>query len=544
MQTAPVRRFELVTLLTLALVSALWCVTSAAQLSATFDEPIYLREGLARWRSGSTAVLMKYGTMPLPVDVQTFPLYCWERWRGADFDIEADFHTLLPWARAMTLAFWWLLLLHVWLAGRSLAGPWAGLLAAAFVAVEPSLLAHASLATTDIALAACLVALVYHFQRSRSAEGWWRRVAWPALWFALAILAKASGLVFGVLCLFCLEGLHRRWWRDGGFRASVRELFQIGLVAMLCVFVYCGSDFQPQRSLVAWTQRLPEFAGKSSVVWIAENLRVFSNAGEGIVRQFTHNVRGHGSYLLGQTHPRALWYYFPVLLTIKVTLPILLAALCLGPAGLRRGNWALVSAFVLLLFSVACRVQIGIRFMFPLLCFAIIGLSAVLVQSWEASPLAWRRRLLKGLTLAGLLWTASEAALVWPHGLCYVNRLWGGTQKGYQVVSEANYDWGQGVLELDRWQRDHAGIPLASWHFCADPIVDHLSFQPLQLHHDPHMNEERFRLAVRGRYLAVSTTLLHGSSSSPCVPVLQEILRREEPVARTMTFLIYDFTRP
>ena len=28
-------------------------------------------------------------------------------------------------------------------------------------------------------------------------------------------------------------------------------------------------------------------------------LRIFSNAGEGLIKQFTHNLRGHGSYLLG-----------------------------------------------------------------------------------------------------------------------------------------------------------------------------------------------------------------------------------------------------
>src|SRR5206468_531693 len=90
--STPIRRFEVMALLCLALLSALWCVTSAARLSATFDEPVYLREGLTRWRCGSTAGLMKLGTMPLPVDVQTLPLYLWERCRGEPYDVEADFH--------------------------------------------------------------------------------------------------------------------------------------------------------------------------------------------------------------------------------------------------------------------------------------------------------------------------------------------------------------------------------------------------------------------------------------------------------------------
>ena len=80
----------------------------------------------------------------------------------------------------------------------------------AFLAVEPSLLAHATLATTDIALAACLLPLGYHFHEG-SGRGWGMRVAHPGLWFGLATLAKASALVLGpvVLVAVWLEGLSR-----------------------------------------------------------------------------------------------------------------------------------------------------------------------------------------------------------------------------------------------------------------------------------------------------------------------------------------------
>ena len=40
-------------------------------------------------------------------------------------------------------------------------------------------------------------------------------------------------------------------------------------------------------------------------------------------------VRGHGVYLLGQTHRRALWYYFPVLLCIKLSLVLLVLPIAL-----------------------------------------------------------------------------------------------------------------------------------------------------------------------------------------------------------------------
>src|SRR5262245_7159196 len=108
------------------LASSVWCVTAAGQLGATFDEPIYLQRGLERWRTGSHAGILHLGTMPLPVDLDTLPLYLWERWHGIVLDPTDQLEPLLPWARAGTLLFWWLLLAYGRLAGRELAGPWGG----------------------------------------------------------------------------------------------------------------------------------------------------------------------------------------------------------------------------------------------------------------------------------------------------------------------------------------------------------------------------------------------------------------------------------
>src|SRR6516165_2846421 len=88
-----------------AIASSLWCWTAARQLGATFDEPVYVARGLEGWRRGSHRGLMQLGTMPLPVDLDTLPLYLWERWHGIQLDPEADLPRLLPWARAGTLVF-------------------------------------------------------------------------------------------------------------------------------------------------------------------------------------------------------------------------------------------------------------------------------------------------------------------------------------------------------------------------------------------------------------------------------------------------------
>jgi hypothetical protein len=532
---------------------------AAHELGATFDEPVYVQKGLEVWHAGSHHGLMKLGTMPLPVDVETLPLYAWERWQGTRFDPVKDLSRLLPVARAGTLVFWWLLLAYGWRAGRQLAGPWGGRLAVALLAGEPSFLAHASLATTDIAISACLLAFVYHFRTGRQG-GWFRRLAVPAFWFGAAVLAKASGLVFGPLCMLAveLEGLLHSGVAVDGEDGGDTGRFRHGLARLWAVrgdflwiigggltlaFVCCGSDWQAEPSFIAWAQHLPRGRTAAAMTWLAEHLRIFSNAGEGLVRQVGHNVRGHGAFLLGRKDPRALWYYFPVLMSIKLSVPLLLAPvvlMVLRPRALV--NWACVAAAALVLFSLTCRVQIGVRLMLPLIALAVVGLSAAIVSACRQGHGAWKKHLLTWGTAAGVVWTTASALVVWPDALCYTNELWGGTARGYQKISEANYDWGQGLKELARWQRQHGLDTLDVWYFGTDPALSALPLRPVALQALAIHKPEDVVRQERGHYLAVSTTLLYGTFDvTESHRVAAAFLRTRTPVDRTPTFLIYDF---
>jgi hypothetical protein len=540
--------------------SSAWCLTAARELGVTFDEPVYIARGLEGWRTGSHRGLIRMGTMPLPVDLETLPVYLWERWRGVPFDLTTELEHILPVCRAVNLAFWGLLLTYAWLAGRQLAGPWGARLAVGFLAFEPNLLAHAALATTDLAVSACLLALVYHFRTAREA-GWLYRVGVPMLWFAGAVLAKASGLAFGLLCMLAVElerlaaqgafasagstqagpRLRRALdaWRP--WRRDVAQIFGGGLVLVL---LYCGSDWQPEPSFVAWARKLPEGWTNQVLVWVAEHLRIFSNAGEGLVRQIKHNLHGHGMYLLGRSHHRALWYYFPVLLTIKLCLPVLLAPAFLGIFRFKAlANWASLAAATLLVFSLTCRVQIGVRLVLPLVVLALVGLAAAGVHAWQAQCPGWPRRLLTATAGAGLAWMAGAAVTAWPHGLCYSNELWGDRSQAYLRVSDSNYDWGQGLPELLRWQERQGVTTMHVWYFGTDPLLKKPPLQEVPFHVLPLAQPDDILALVRGNYLAASTTMLHGAAgNSPGHRLAARFFAMRQPVARTTTFLIYDFT--
>ncbi|HEX4592513.1 MAG TPA: hypothetical protein VH120_21470, partial [Gemmataceae bacterium] len=371
-----------------AALSSIWILTAARQLSATYDETAYLKVGLERWRTGSMRTLVRMGTMPLPVDVCTLPLYLAERATGRRIDLEAEMSDWLPLARAGTLVFWWLLLIYAWRLGNLLGGPWAGRWAIGVLAVEPSFLGHAALATTDLASAACLLALAFHYRVARERQRQTRDtrhetrdktvlVSWPSLivpavWFAAALLAKASAVVYGPIVILAAEANYRlsKSWREERFGLVSRVSC---LVSVIPVFAVAGLGFI--------------LAGLYCGRW--------SRLVEVIAFQIRHNHDGHGgTFLLGRWSDAPLWYYFPTLLTIKLPLPLLVAPL--GIALLRPRalvNWPIAAAAAMLLLSLTCHIQIGVRYLLPAMAFGAVGLAGA-IDPQAGAPTALRGHVL------------------------------------------------------------------------------------------------------------------------------------------------------
>jgi hypothetical protein len=542
-------------LLLVGALSSAWCVTASGRLGVTFDEPFYVASGLQCWRTGSYKPLMSKGTMPLPVDAQTLPLYLWERRRGEPFvNPYGELPRLLPVARAANLPFWWLLLFYGLRWGRVLGGPWAGRLAAGFLAADPNLLGHAALASTDIALTATILVAAYHWSSGRGGR-WPRRVLLPGVLYGVALAAKASALMFvpvlwGVLglCQLAQAGpfppprcgtawgrLKAGWAATARLRWDMVYAFWIGLAVL---FIYCGSDWETEVTFVQWAHSLPDGPARSVFVPVSEHLTIFTNAGEGLTQQVKHNVRGHtGAFLAGHWYPRAVWYYFPVALSIKLPGPtlLLLAALLLArPRALLNPAWW--AALALLAFSLTARVQIGVRLVFPLVTFLLIALA---VAATAPGP---RRRVGLAAGWLALLAGAAVAVSAWPDGLRYVNRLWGGPDRSAELLADSNSDWGQGLPDLRRWWEANGRPDLHVWYYGADPAILLPPFQVLKTHatHMPNPGPDALTERVGDGYLAVSDAVLHAyPDRRQEILALIDWVKAHEPVGRTPTFTVY-----
>jgi hypothetical protein len=174
------------------------------------------------------------------------------------------------------------------------------------------------------------------------------------------------------------------------------------------------------------------------------------------------------------------------------------------------------------------QVQTGIRFLLPLLALAIAWAGARLADLFTG-----RRQPIRVGLAAIIAAMTIEAAMLWPDGLRYVNALWGGVTEGYRVVSDSNYDWGQGMPELARWRQSH-NVPLSVWYFGTDTRSPEISRV------NPRNPEFDARL-LDGRALAVSASLLYGGyleTPGPAHDLIQR-LRQITPSARTSTFFIF-----
>lgn len=520
-------RTDRLVLVLVAAVSSAYCLTTARLLGATFDEPFYLEAGLDAWRRGTFKELLSAGVMPLPAHLQTLPLYLQELATGRPLSVASDLSSMLPIARSVTLGFWLILLFYGMRLARALGGPWAGRLAVTVIALEPNFLAHAGLATTDIALAAFLVMFACVYRDGRD-QPWLRRIGWPAAVFGLALASKASALTFGAMVIAAVEV--ERWWA-GGRPSWPRDGAIVFVVGTVLAVLYSGTGGEP--SFQGMLSRMPpDHLLRPALAWLG-SLPLSPNAFFAFWFQADHNNTGQPTFLLGVENARALWFYVPVLPAIKFPLATLLLTLWALVSHRPRLQLVLGLAAVVALLMVMVRVQTGVRFLLPLMVFLLIGVSTRIVTGIAALPATRRPLAIGGLSLL-LVWLAAGSARAWPDPLRHVNELWGGPEHGYRVVSDSNYDWGQGLPELAHWQLSHGESTLI-WYFGTDPRFPQLRrFDPRR--------ESVDKAQPRARYLAVSTSLLYGGYLTADGPGrdLMLRLRRQAPVARTRTFFVFD----
>jgi tetratricopeptide (TPR) repeat protein len=121
--------------------------------------------------------------------------------------------------------------------------------------------------------------------------------------------------------------------------------------------------------------------------------------------------------------------------------------------GRRETLWMLIPATAFFAVSMTSNLNIGLRHILPVYPFLAVLAAA------GAGRLAQRRRAW-GIIVSGLVLIHAGSSLrAFPNYLSYSNELWGGPSKTYQVLTDSNVDWGQGLPAVKRYVQTHAAAP-------------------------------------------------------------------------------------
>lgn len=370
--------------------------------------------------------------------------------------------------------------LLVWRVARRLHGPRGGALALGFYAFMPEALAHAGLATMDLATGLSWLASVYAFWMfARSGRwGWWWLAAGAV---SFAFLVRFTALLLGpaLLAIVALTQMRRLARRPARLWLGLGLLLPVVLVALGAGYLGRVS-FEPIGQFGFQSQRFESLS--RAMPWL--RLPLPDTWLGGLDRQLVESQSGvTPAYLLGRVIPHAVWYYFPLAFLFKWPLGFLGALLARARLALARRRWrddflAVPVAVVLGVGMFAGNLDIGIRYLFPVLPFLCVwlgGLASVrLLAHWQGQGRIWLRA---GLALA--LLQAVETSFAAPWYLSFFNWPSGGPGGGYRLVNDSNVDWGQGLVALrdELKQRGIGRIHLA-YHGTADPAVYGIDYVP------------------------------------------------------------------
>ena len=381
-------------------------------------------------------------------------------------------HTLTL-ARLGILPFFVLATVVVYLWSRQLYGVRTALLAAAIFTLQPMILAHSGLATTDIALAAVFLIAVYAFTRWLSNPGW-RTAAALGVATGLAIATKLSTLAFLPATIIGLVPLYlasRRAAAPPGEPFKLKPLLVQGAVVifgmMMVIWACYRFSHAPIDQFSSAPARLAErvFGSDSAMAREVHALTATLQLPapelyNGLRELRDVNRKNVNSYLFGQVRPGGWWYFYPVALAVKTPLAVLLLA-AIGGASLLIGwlhtrvQWQrlvpLVSSIAILAAAAPSRLDIGVRHVMPVFAFLSMLAAVGAMALWHVKV----RPMLKAAPIAVaalLLWLLGASIHANPDYLAYFNELAGSDPGRILVISDL--DWGQDLARLSVYLRE------------------------------------------------------------------------------------------
>ena len=468
----------------LLLVYAVQCFWFIGTQSLTVDEPGHIAAGLAMWRHGRFVMLNDQP--PLARLIFTAPLAALTS-TPVDNIRERLFSTdpaLALWTRPPMVVLGSLLGILLWVAARAWLSESAANFALALFAFSPALITHFSLATMDGLATLTIFLVVLQLARWRKDPTRTQTVLLGVA-LGLMLLSKFYTPPLFLIALYLVtlnpsDGVnHRRWWHWKRVAA---------VAALAWTVVWAGyffhvsvARFENDTLVIHMPHRENDFRAPVNVSLPGKMLVPAAEYLDGLYKVAFHDLSGHESMLLGKVSRTGGWksYYFYVI-ALKWPLIVLLLALTGMVLIVSRqvrlpDGWPALVAIPALLFLMAVfsRIQIGDRHILPLCPFALL----LAASAWQAvSPIRTARAVL--LILVAL--NAVDCLRFAPDYMSYFTPL-ADQSKSYDLLTDSNTDWGQGLIALKKYQVAHPNDEIHLAYFgTVDPAVYGIRYRVLQ----------------------------------------------------------------
>lgn len=369
------------------------------------------------------------------------------------------------------------LLVYLW--AYDLYGQAPALASCLLCALSPNLIAHGTLATTDMYHALGVVGSLFFFRRFllQPTTG---RAFISALVLAVAQITKPFALVlYVIVAMFLTCGVLRR---TGPPSLTKKQVIAFTAMAVVCFVAVLNVAFSFDGTLKPLNyflrahphleaavrnrfQRLPIVAqlplpvpypfvqGLYMAKYDEQGGRTFGNIyllGE--TRDTTNPaVHGFKSYYLV-----AYFYKEPIALQILFLWGLVWAWRNRPPADFLLGEGLLLlSVGVLVVWlSLLSKAQVGIRHILPALAIETI-IAGAAFSNFKSKP--WTQKALLG----GLvLWLAASIASYYPQMIPYMNEWVRDRRFAYRILADSNLDWGQDQAIVDGFLREHPDVVL------------------------------------------------------------------------------------
>ena len=436
----------------------------------TYDEPRHLQYGMNILNGDST----RFDDSKMPFSAwNALPAKIAEIVPSPDGLLKAYLAKLIT-ARLMTTLFSMLVAFMVFYWSRKLYGFIPALISLGLYLLDPNIIAHSQLVTTDIYVAGMILFSTYwlwKFANHRS----WQNGLWCAIMLGLAQLAKYTAvtlypLFLAALIVYDLPATRKAFEIDGwrAIENVVFRYFKYALVAAVISILIINVGFLFNRSfkpLRAYSFRSDLFKSVQSKVSFPVPVPYPYLEGLDWITQREHDNQGFGRiYLLGQTRLGQGFpgYYFVAsLLKLPITTQIILiTALIVYFRDEERRQHFLHDEWIILLpvlfytiyFNFFYRAQIGIRHylvVFPLL-YVFAG---SLFKNWN---LFERKQKLAVAALS--LYLLISVLSYYPYYISYFNEIVLDRKMAYKYLADSNIDWGQDRFILLKYRQEHPEV--------------------------------------------------------------------------------------